>query len=336
MALEAQRSETFCMLSPTRLWALLPSLPILLFLFLSSYFCNTEDAIGADATREIAELEVANTATETPLTLYRKPFNAAKESGAMEYNPPLDSIIDQTNIHGSELQLMFANARASTHYPDNMKHANSSQSTLHPSLPQSTVFDPKFWQQDVPLLIQNNVAVQSANLAVLILIFAQSAAGMETNHYGKALWHYGRALQLVQETSSSSRESLRPAILCCLFFVIFEIMNGDTRSAESHLWNGEKMLMELRRLELDHGGIVDMGSSVDAVSDDGAGQGGLRRELPCALQFLILQSDEPNLDCERAGYLEAFLQMATSPDRVHNPTAAGYSDRLAQGVERLL
>ncbi|TFB00522.1 hypothetical protein CCMA1212_007848 [Trichoderma ghanense] len=246
----------------------------------------------------------------------------------MERSPPSDSILDPTNIHGSAgpgLELIFSNARASADYRDGGSNLN--QSSLYPSLPQSTIFDAEFWQDNVPLLIQNNVAVQSANLAVLILIFAQSAAGLGTNHYGKALWHYGRALQLVRETSIT-QESLRPAILCCMFFVIFEILNGDTRSAESHLWNGENMLLELQRLESRRRRGIDLGSSGDLDDGDGNGQGGLRRELPCALQFLILQSDEPNLNFERAGYLEAFIQMATSPDRVPKLTAGGYSDEL--------
>ncbi|UKZ79761.1 hypothetical protein TrVFT333_007523 [Trichoderma virens FT-333] len=173
------------------------------------------------------------------------------------------------------------------------------------------------------MLVQSNVAVQSANLAVLILMFAQSAVGVGSNHYGKALSHYGRALRLVRETSTS-REGLRPAILCSMFFVIFEIMNGDTRAAESHLWNGEKMLLELQRLESRPGGI-----EVD-------GEGSLRRELPYALQFLMLQSDAPNLNFEKAGYLEAFIRMATSPDRIPNMVPRAYPDQMAERVEGLL
>ncbi|UKZ53960.1 hypothetical protein TrVGV298_007764 [Trichoderma virens] len=173
------------------------------------------------------------------------------------------------------------------------------------------------------MLVQSNVAVQSANLAVLILMFAQSAVGVGSNHYGKALWHYGRALRLVRETSTS-REGLRPAILCSMFFVIFEIMNGDTRAAESHLWNGEKMLLELQRLESRPGGI-----EVD-------GEGSLRRELPYALQFLMLQSDAPNLNFEKAGYLEAFIRMATSPDRIPNMVPRAYPDQMTERVEGLL
>ncbi|KAL7819850.1 hypothetical protein V8C26DRAFT_440587 [Trichoderma gracile] len=253
----------------------------------------------------------------------------------MERNPPSGSTSGSTDIHASAspgLELIFSNeAGAPADYQDG--HKAFSQPSLYASLPQSAVLDPEFWQEHVPLLIQTNAAVQSANLAVLILIFAQSAAGMGTNHYGKALWHYGRALQLVRETNSS-REGLRPAILCCMFFVIFEIMNGDTRSAESHLWTGENMLLELRRLEAGDGGI-DLGLGLDG-NGEGEGRGSLRRELSCALQFLISQSDEPNLDFERAAYLEAFLQMATSPDRMPNMTAGGYSDELTEGVQRLL
>ncbi|KAL7935516.1 hypothetical protein V8C35DRAFT_333985 [Trichoderma chlorosporum] len=193
---------------------------------------------------------------------------------------------------------------------------------LYPYLPDSTVFDASFWRENVPVLVRNNIAVQSANLAVLILIFAQSAVGVGSNHYRKALWHYGRALQLVRETSTS-QESLRPAILCSMFFVIFEIMNKDTRAAESHLWNGEKMLLELQRLE----------SRPRSTDEDG--EGSLRRELPCALRFLMLQSDAPNLNYEKAGYLEAFLSMATSPDRVPNMVPSTYSNQTTERIHRL-
>ncbi|KAL7946139.1 hypothetical protein V8C42DRAFT_322589 [Trichoderma barbatum] len=240
----------------------------------------------------------------------------------MEANSSSHPAMNANNMHRLEGQgLGVLDARDPER--DRGKNTNPNQSKPYPCLPDSTVFEARFWQESVPIIIQHNVAVQSANLAVLILIFAQSAVGVGSNHYGKALWHYGRALQLVRETSAS-QESLRPAILCSMFFVIFEIMNGDTRAAESHLWNGEKMLLELQRLESRPRGMdVDM-------------EGGLRRELPCALQFLMLQSDAPNLNFERAGYLEAFIRMATSPDRVPNMVPRTYPDQMTEEIERLL
>ncbi|KAH6608542.1 c6 zinc finger domain [Trichoderma cornu-damae] len=239
----------------------------------------------------------------------------------MEGNPSLHGAMHATNLRGPaspELEGLFPDARAPGGDKD-QQQAGLGQPKPYPCIPDSTVFDPGFWQESVPVLVQSNVAVQSANLAVLILIFAQSAVGLGSNHYGKALWHYGRALQLVRETSTA-QDSLRPAILCCMFFVIFEIMNGDTRAAEAHLWNGEKMLFELQRAEPRSRGA----------------EGKLRQELPCALQFLMLQSDAPNLNFEKAGYLEAFIRMATSPDRVPNMVPRAYAEQIADGVEGLL
>ncbi|RFU74949.1 c6 zinc finger domain [Trichoderma arundinaceum] len=238
----------------------------------------------------------------------------------MEKNPSLNNALHASNLHrpaSPKLDSLFPDARVPEREKD--QHAGLGQPKPYPYIPDSTVFDPRFWQESVPILVQNNVAVQSANLAVLILIFAQSAAGLGSDHYGKALWHYGRALQLVRETTTS-QDSLRPAILCSMFFVIFEIMNGDPRAAESHLWNGEKMLFELQRIE-------SMPAGMEA---------NLRQELPRALQFLMLQSDAPNLNFEKAGYLEAFIRMATSPDRIPNMVPSAYPEQMAEGVEGLM
>ncbi|KAL7911878.1 hypothetical protein GGI35DRAFT_443846 [Trichoderma velutinum] len=242
----------------------------------------------------------------------------------MENSSSSHPTMNANNLHcpaNQGLGIAFTDARGPER--DKEPHTNPSQPKPYPGLPHNTVFDARFWQENVPMLIQNDVAVQSANLAVLTLIFAQSAVGVGSNHYGKALWHYGRALQLVRETSTS-QGSLRPAILCSLFFVIFEILNGDTRAAESHLWNGEKMVLELQRLE-------SRSRSVDVD-----GEGTLRRELPCALQFLMLQSDAPNLNFEKAGYLEAFIRTATNPERVPNIVPGAYPDQRTDRVERLL
>ncbi|KAK5987965.1 hypothetical protein PT974_12101 [Cladobotryum mycophilum] len=169
------------------------------------------------------------------------------------------------------------------------------------SIPDSRAFEADFWRETVPALVRDNLAVRYANTAVLTLIFANSAVGLEGNHYGKALSHYGQALRLVRE-ASASEDALRSAILCSMFFVIFEIMNQDTKAAEAHLWNGERMLHELQETHPRAGG---MSSSLQA-------------ELRCALQFLMLQADSPDLNKERAGYLEAFVQMATNIDRITN------------------
>ncbi|KAL7960371.1 hypothetical protein V8C34DRAFT_276974 [Trichoderma compactum] len=254
----------------------------------------------------------------------KKPLDTVAIPDKMESSSSSHPTVNGSNPHcpaNKGLGVLFSDVRGPER--DKEPHTNPSQPKPYPRLPNNTVFDARFWQEDVPMLVQNNGAVQSANLAVLILIFAQSAVGVGCNHYGKALSHYGRALQLVRETSTS-QESLRPAILCSLFFVIFEIMNGDTDAAESHLWNGEKMVLELQRLES------------RARSIEMNGEGALRRELPCALQFLMLQSDTPNLNFEKAGYLEAFIRTATNPDRVPNMVPGAYPDQRTGRVERLL
>jgi hypothetical protein len=237
----------------------------------------------------------------------------------MEKNPSLNPAMHASSLHhpaSPQAESLFPATTVSEGEKD--QHTSLGQPKSYPYITESTVFEPQFWQEAVPIFIQNNVAVQSANMAVLILIFAQSAVGMGSDHYGKALWHYGQALQMVRE-ASVSQDSLRPAILCSMLFVIFEIMNGDPRAAESHLWTGEKMLFELQHLESRPSGV----------------KGDLRQELPCALQFLMLQSDAPNLNFEKAGYLEAFIGMATSPDRIPNTVHRPYPEQPTEGAEGL-
>lgn len=180
---------------------------------------------------------------------------------------------------------------------------NLRQPGVGSAVPDSGVFDAHFWRDIVPILVRENLAVRYSNLAVLVLIFAQSAIGVGGNYYGKALAHYGLALREVRE-SSTSDGGLQPAILCSMFFVIFEIMNGDVNAAEAHLYSGERMLGELRQSQPEYC----------------HGAGSLRDELRCALQFLMLQADTPELTSERAGVLDAFVQMATSPNRIPNMT----------------
>lgn len=225
----------------------------------------------------------------------------------MDSDAAFNHAMQAANLHGPA-SLKLASIFPDTRGPEREKDQQTSlgQPKSCPSISDSAVFNARFWRESVPILVQNNVAVQSANLAVLILIFAQSTVGQRSNHHEKALWHYGRALHIIRETNISP-DNLRPAILCCMFFVIFEIMKGDTRAAESHLCNGEKMLFELQRME-----AKPIGDRV-----------GLKQELPRALQFLMLQIDVSNLNAEKAGCLEAFIRMATSPDRVPNIVPRG-------------
>lgn len=158
-----------------------------------------------------------------------------------------------------------------------------------PPAPYCSAFEASFWNETVPRLAEENSAVRSANEAVHILILAKQPSLMSADldpsedHYGGALRRYGAALREVRETSVSHDGDLRPAILCSMFFVIFEIINGDQNAAEAHLFNGQRMMDELQR----SGGYgLDTGGSTPG---DGQTKS-LRKELKHVLRFLALQA----------------------------------------------
>ena len=148
--------------------------------------------------------------------------------------------------------------------------------------PGSSVFGAEYWDVKVPRLVEEDEAVRSANMAVHILILAKQPSLMSLNpvkdgedFYGGALRCYGVALNKVSQAGSSHAD-LRSAILCSMFFVIFEIINGDQKAAEAHLYSGQKMMDELQQAQPNASPRQRTGT--------------LRSELSHVLQLLALQA----------------------------------------------
>ncbi|KAK2605829.1 hypothetical protein QQS21_003783 [Conoideocrella luteorostrata] len=115
----------------------------------------------------------------------------------------------------------------------------------------SAVFDDTFWQLTLPQLVQDNTAIRYANLAVQTLIFAKGPASITCgkpnsvcDYYGEALVCYGLALSETRRATAWQTDT-RVAVLCCMFFVIFETLNGDKEAAQAHLQSGQRLLGEL-------------------------------------------------------------------------------------------
>ncbi|KAG5925519.1 hypothetical protein E4U42_004216 [Claviceps africana] len=119
-----------------------------------------------------------------------------------------------------------------------------------PATSPATAFDDVFWECTLPRLIQDSAAIRYASLAVHTLIYAKSpesaSLGKATGHdyYGEALICYGLALSETRKATSQQTD-LREAVLSCMFFVIFETLNGDRASAQAHLQSGQRLSSEL-------------------------------------------------------------------------------------------
>ncbi|KAG6017886.1 hypothetical protein E4U43_008440 [Claviceps pusilla] len=119
-----------------------------------------------------------------------------------------------------------------------------------PATPPATVFDDIFWECTLPQLIQDSAAIRYANLAVHTLIYAKcpesASLGKATGHdyYGEALICYGLALSETRKATSQQTD-LFEAVVSCMFFVIFETLNGDRASAQAHLQSGQRLSSEL-------------------------------------------------------------------------------------------
>lgn len=134
----------------------------------------------------------------------------------------------------------------------------------------------------VPTLLQEHVSVRFANLAIHALIDAKRPQWVEEgpvepgkDSYSRALRYHGQALTFVREKPANST-SLQSATLCCLFFVVFEMMNGDVNAAQAHMFNGCRMMDELRGVETSRPsthGIENM----------------LFREIQKAMRFVAMQ-----------------------------------------------
>ena len=170
--------------------------------------------------------------------------------------------------------------------------------SIQSPLPQICVFDDAFWNETMPRLIRDSTAVRYANIAVHTLISAKSPTLIHSgdlhrhfhsqsdgdiDHYGAALTCYGHALREAR-TASASHGDLREAILCSMFFVLFETINGDQAAAEAHLQSGQRILDEL-----------SLAQAQDLYgTQHGGGNGGeaesLRKQLRYVLQFLAVQA----------------------------------------------
>lgn len=165
--------------------------------------------------------------------------------------------------------------------------------TIPSASPASRIFDDAFWKETMPRLVRDSTAVRYANIAVHTLISAKRPTLIHSgdthrhfhdrgggDHYGAALTCYGHALREAR-TASANHGDLREAILCSMFFVIFETINGDQAAAEAHLQSGQRILDELSRAR--------------AREQHGRQHGGgeaesLRRQLRYVLQFLAEQA----------------------------------------------
>ena len=157
------------------------------------------------------------------------------------------------------------------------------------TIAETSSFDDGFWEVVVPHLLRQQASVWYANLAIHALIDAKRPSWDDEGgdhagaSYRRALRYHGLALgQLRKE--AISRGSLQSATLCCLFFVIFEMMNGDHEAAQAHMFNGCKMMGELQR---DSQGRLLPSSEIEGL---------LHIELRKALQFVGLQVSGPGED----------------------------------------
>ncbi|KAJ4153772.1 hypothetical protein LMH87_010245 [Akanthomyces muscarius] len=143
------------------------------------------------------------------------------------------------------------------------------------------ILDGPFWTDTVPRLVRENLAIRYANLAIHTLIISkqpeltlQEVSDLGTNHYSLALVHYGVALKEMRNANPMC-DGIRAAVLCSMFFVIFEALNGDREAAESHLLCGQRLLNELQHL---------LPSGIAASS-----AGSLRKELRNLLHYITMQ-----------------------------------------------
>ncbi|ATY61587.1 DNA replication complex GINS psf2 [Cordyceps militaris] len=143
------------------------------------------------------------------------------------------------------------------------------------------ILDAAFWTDTVPRLVNENLAVHYANMAVHILIGCKQRVsplceppGSGNDQYSLALAHYGTALKQMRD-SSEICGGTRAAILCSMLFAVFESLNGDREAAEAHLLCGQRMLNELQLL---------LPIGVAATSS-----GSVRKELPNLLGCIVLQ-----------------------------------------------
>ncbi|EQK98152.1 DNA replication complex GINS protein psf2 [Ophiocordyceps sinensis CO18] len=150
-----------------------------------------------------------------------------------------------------------------------------------PGLSRRCVLDDMFWKETMPQLVRDSDAVHSANLAVHTLMLAKGlaptrrpGAATAADDYGRALDCYGQALRAARQATSASHADLREAVLCSLFFAVFETVNGDQVAAAAHLQSGQRILDAL----------------APAQRREPSGPPSLRSQLRHVVRFLALQA----------------------------------------------
>lgn len=187
-------------------------------------------------------------------------------------------------------------------YQSNMNNMGSLIDQYDPIPTGSGILDAAFWTDTVPRLVRDNLAVRYANMAVHLLILSKQSDvhPQVSEQFSQALGYYGLAIRKMRD-SYESNGGLRAAILCSMFFIIFEAINGDREAAEAHLFSGQSMLNDLFAL-------------LPQASMMGASAGSLRKELKNLLQYLSLQMRIGGVSCWKgemdsfySGYLEEYL-----------------------------
>ncbi|KAH7319882.1 hypothetical protein B0I35DRAFT_478186 [Stachybotrys elegans] len=148
-----------------------------------------------------------------------------------------------------------------------------------------SIFGDMFWRDELPHLCKHDAAVRAANFAVHSLIRAKeplsmgSGDGFAKDRHRSALHSYGTAIQEAIEAikKSQSSQDFRPAILCSMLFVIFEVINGDIDLAERHISGGQRLMDEFCR------------THTPACTSRTPS---LKRELRHVLRYLALQAKE--------------------------------------------
>lgn len=116
-------------------------------------------------------------------------------------------------------------------------------------------FEEELWEKTIPQLSQQHASIRYAAMAVGAMnqsvrkgFMAQTPAELAANgpDYGPALSYYGKALGALRGAGVDS-DGLRAAVICCLLFLCFESLHGDSRAAFSHSNNGQIMLDEMMK-----------------------------------------------------------------------------------------
>ncbi|KAG6004041.1 hypothetical protein E4U21_001437 [Claviceps maximensis] len=185
--------------------------------------------------------------------------NSTMRKPLIALSPDLDvtSSPEELDITSQDYFWQFHSPTASLSPPASIDFQNSpytypsyAAASYFSATPPATVFDDIFWDCTLPQLIQDSAAIRYANLAVHTLIYAKcpesASLGKATGHdyYGEALICYGLALSETRKATSQKTDILE-AVISCMFFVIFETLNGDRASAQAHSQSGQRLSTEL-------------------------------------------------------------------------------------------